>query len=1413
MKVKIIFLIISFILFLGVSTQINPYIFRGKKITYKPKKNKTRELEDSDGYQTIRIYPDFTYLNHQTQDNPDLSLIKEEVKKSFEGSINTLKKLIKVKPLSYPINKITSEDLSQWSFQQYTINSELLSGGTGVNTDLAILLKFIGSEEENLLLDNEIASISNKFILDETTKRPIVGVIYLSTNISLDIKNIDIYLRSTFLHEITHILGFHYDLFNYFPGGLSRTIKTEKEKRTRKEKKFIITPRVVKFAKKYFNCNEISGVELENQHNLTWSHWEARILLGEYMTSSPYTPEQVISEFTLSLLEDSEWYKVNYYTGGLMRFGKNKGCDFLNIDCIKGQISNFKFEFCDIGSDNQPACSSGRQSRVYCKNYFDIELKDYRKFGNFYGRINTDYCPVNDIDIQEEKQTYYVGNCKYGNGQYGTHNNFEDENLSNNDFKNILGEKNDENSFCILSSILPIEEKDKFESVRDSERALCYPMYCSSKSLTIQVFDQYIVCPREGGKVEVKGKYEGYLSCPDYNLICTGTKFCNNMFDCVEKESLSKEETYKYDYEINLSEDKIYKAEDIAELGEDGLCPKNCSQCDNKQSCLNCLNGYSFVKESKFSSNIRCIKKDEINSLPYCKDNNGVFYNCDWNVEKENMNEEIKEHIMKGNLDNIIQNYIEKSNNIDNLIIYYTSENLFIIIYKGKGNEKLIENISSINIKEIYETINEYYHEDSNKIINCIINENGNYYLSVYDEEGKKINLENECSQCKNIKININNNYEKNLDKAFGAAIKNVIINNKINIFDDEDKIFKDLCSNFTVSGIDIPIIDRKKIFYLGEDKNEIICGNQNCKINNDIDKENKLIGECQCDINLNLNDINKNNNENNEFKNQNKISDLSLSEKWKNSFQIFKCFNDTKSLKANEGFYISLCTLSIQFVCFLFYMILNPKIAPLPMVANPGKKTNTENKSQNNNIKTDDSAEIINKKEDDKEQEKEIKPKEITVNNKTNEIDNKIVGYGNIDEENEEKGTNNGDVNNTKLEFTDEKEEVKIDPIKLENKISLKLPKNLSKKSTVQEGKSEDEKIDINKNGNKNELNTIANTINVNTNTLVYTNTIEENIVKRKETIDNDVFSLQGSVNKKLNFKDNEDKEDKEFEEKIKNNRKVLILFGDKNKNLKNEQKKNKGIDLTLPLDYLPLEKAIKFDKRTFGILYWSILSFKQHLINIFSFFTTFKITPSCIPIQMKLIRFLLMLILNMFINSMTITQNYFKKKYEYFNEKYQIEESESVKIKIDPLERLSYAMTHCFPEVIITFFVCMIVQFIINFIFFGIRRELCIISINEKKENIQKEVQKLIKKAKIRYIIFAFINLIFMIVFFVYLTNFSSAYSGGALDYIGAAIWTFIFLQILPFISSLIIATLRHYGMKNKSNGLYKFSQVLLA
>ena len=53
-----------------------------------------------------------------------------------------------------------------------------------------------------------------------------------------------------------------------------------------------------------------------------------------------------ISEFTLSFLEDSGWYKANYYTGGLFRFGKNQGWQFIENDCLDNYwIPNLKMNF------------------------------------------------------------------------------------------------------------------------------------------------------------------------------------------------------------------------------------------------------------------------------------------------------------------------------------------------------------------------------------------------------------------------------------------------------------------------------------------------------------------------------------------------------------------------------------------------------------------------------------------------------------------------------------------------------------------------------------------------------------------------------------------------------------------------------------------------------------------------------------------------------------------------------------------------------------------------------------------------------------------------------------------------------------------------------------------------------------
>ena len=111
------------------------------------------------------------------------------------------------------------------------------------------------------------------------------------------------------------------------------TIKRIKDKPV--TKKAIKSEKVIEYAKKYFDCSSLTYLELEDQINfddLDNCHWDSRILLGEYMTSQPYLADQVISEFTLNLLEDLTFYQTNKHTSGLMKFGKNGGCKFLGYD-------------------------------------------------------------------------------------------------------------------------------------------------------------------------------------------------------------------------------------------------------------------------------------------------------------------------------------------------------------------------------------------------------------------------------------------------------------------------------------------------------------------------------------------------------------------------------------------------------------------------------------------------------------------------------------------------------------------------------------------------------------------------------------------------------------------------------------------------------------------------------------------------------------------------------------------------------------------------------------------------------------------------------------------------------------------------------------------------------------------------
>ena len=304
---------------------------------------------------------------------------------------------------------------------------------------------------------------------------------------------------------------------------------------------------------------------------------------------------------------------------------------FIFNKCVNnGEVnSKFKNEFFNTINNDitfmDTSCSSGRQSRTYnylFENKQDITTKEYQYFSNpkAGGWAAADYCPVHLNDINDRNNNnYYVGHCsEKGSGEYGIkipykkgkeeYNYYKSEEIAS-----ITGEVLSDISFCVLSSLKL--KKIKFNSI--PFRAVCYQMYCSEKSLTILIQNNYIVCPRSGGKIEVEG-FDGYLVCPDYNLICSGTVLCNDMFDCVEKKSEIKEDIY--DYEIKTSQDiedieddKIIK--DVYELSEDGKCPQFCRQCNELGQCIKCRKGYKTVEKNENNTNIikiECLAKKKL---------------------------------------------------------------------------------------------------------------------------------------------------------------------------------------------------------------------------------------------------------------------------------------------------------------------------------------------------------------------------------------------------------------------------------------------------------------------------------------------------------------------------------------------------------------------------------------------------------------------------------------------------------------------------------------------------------------------------------------------------------------------------------------------------------------------------------
>ena len=905
--------------------------------------------------------------------------------------------------------------------------------------------------------------------------------------------------------------------------------------------------------------------------------------------------------------------------------------------------------------------------------------------------------------------------------------------------------------------------------------------------------------------------------------------------------------------------------------------------------------------------------------------------------------------LIEQNIDSYILDIVNNSNNyfVHHLINNYY--NYSILIFKSSiCTFSLLKNgYYYINTEKIIDKLEEY--SNNNDFIFCFITYNDKNNLLIFNQNNKNIvDINKECPQCSDIDTNfeINNNFTLYLLDKLGNIILNKIILNDIDVFDKNEKIFMDLCENFTISGIDIPVKTRIKDIYLGKETEKIICLDNSCIFNNK--SYSNLTGICQCDISPNSFDyllFNEELNTNYEF--------IYNSSKIKDSFHIFTCINEgynKNSFKTNAGFHLCIIMIIIQIIFLVFYIIFKNDINKFNFVSNPPKllidtnsiqeKYDEEENNDSNEVEQNNQSKDLNESDyeeeiyiDDENMEKKKKNKkkenldlieeeknvektekklksEETKNKFNNFIYKKdAIGENNDKEQtspkslrtisklkkinkekdedvkNNDKDNDNDNVydNDNNNEKNKDEKKRKIIIIKTteqsliteENKVTLSQMKTMEdfiikpKKQRSIKNNSLTNKLVLHKKNfrsihNYSNINTNSNNSNIlrqmeekeneknDKNRLTLTTKEEDNnpnpirirdlilknkYLKRDSLVSNKKLIMEDSeedkkvpeirpksnkTNKKT-LKKNQSKESyRSFnninKDKFKTDKSSEHSFNNKSLNEKTKEAINmiikkekikKNINISL-IDYLPFEEAKTKDFRSFFHLYWNILSLRHPIINLFSWISFFNITNSFIPFQIKIIKFVFMIMLNLFINTLILTQDYFQNKFYYFNNIYNILHIERGN-NISSSEKIKYSMNNSFPRVLLGFIICVIIQELIEYIFFCERKKIYNTFFLKGFDNINNKANNMIKKIKIKYYVFIFINFIMMVMFFIYITNYCGVYVGGIFDFIGAGIWTFILLQIFPFISSFIISFLRYRGLKKVNKLIYKISQIL--
>jgi len=309
------------------------------------------------------------------------------------------------------------------------------------------------------------------------------------------------------LHEMIHILGFGQSQMMQFHNASTMDPKTGVSQPYSKlqlmgvesdgrELSLLTSPQVRESFIEQFDCPDAPGAVLEDQggSSVAGSHWEMASFMGELMTAT-ITERSVLSNMTLSLLEDSGWYTINRANASHLPWGYKMGCDFVYKRCNSSWPVGEGY-FCKHEMRGKEGCTYDRTGIGSCDFRYWVSIPEkYRYFGEEHlgGPVEyADYCPFT----------------------YGTFLCTEKSSTTGSSYGDVTGSS----SRCFMSTL-----SDNPDSAgRQPEAPKCYPHYClSSESYAVQLGNYWYICP-SGGNVSDIISFTGTVACANASLLCRG---------------------------------------------------------------------------------------------------------------------------------------------------------------------------------------------------------------------------------------------------------------------------------------------------------------------------------------------------------------------------------------------------------------------------------------------------------------------------------------------------------------------------------------------------------------------------------------------------------------------------------------------------------------------------------------------------------------------------------------------------------------------------------------------------------------------------------------------------------------------------------------------------------------------------